>query len=281
MFKFDFRMDASHAHGIIPITEEDDPVHLIPIITEEHLNAPFVRNKSLHEETIEEDTHPAPRTLKKKSIKSKLHPPSFTAFVTRFVVLWIGILLYASLGTLLLYWMVNEGGSLHKFLVGMKEQFQKGIPLACVAAYFGVMNFNKLLVMIGQLMLSNGYDNSDPRKQRENLKGWPRRALSSYQSANEMFGPFAVGVLMASILGVPYIIISKLSIAFVALRMFHGLVYLLDMHPVRDVIWWSSLFAVISMYFSIWNSNLFELSPQAFVYRLFEQFLDILIPNKH
>jgi len=280
MFKFDFRMDASHAHEIIPITEEDDSVQQIPIITEEHLNAPFVRNKSLHEESIAEDTHPPHRNLKKKTIKSKLNPPSFPAFVTRFVTLWIGILLYATLGTFLLYWMVNEGGSLHKILIGLKEQIQKGVPFMCALVYFGFINFNKLIVMIGQLMLSNGYDNSDPRKQRENLKGWPRRALSSYQSANEMFGPFAIGILMGSILGVPYIIISKLSIAFVALRMIHGLVYLLDMHPIRDVIWWSSFFAVISLYLSMWNSNLFELSPQALVYRLLEQFLDILIPNK-
>ena len=83
------------------------------------------------------------------------------------------------------------------------------------------------------------YDNRDPR-------GWiarqtePKvhRANAAQLNAFEAFAPFAAAVLMAQLAGVNEWRIAVLSIAFVVLRLLHGVIYTLGMkHSIRSLVW--------------------------------------------
>jgi uncharacterized MAPEG superfamily protein len=82
------------------------------------------------------------------------------------------------------------------------------------------------------------YNNHDPRGwlQRQESR-LVRRANGAHLNAFEAFAPFAAGVVMAQLAGVPHSTIAKLSIAFVLARMLHGLLYLADRHRLRSVAW--------------------------------------------
>ena len=82
------------------------------------------------------------------------------------------------------------------------------------------------------------YDNRDPR-------GWqarqddPRsqRANAAQLNAFEAFAPFAAAVLMAQFAGVDPQRIGMLAIAFVVLRVLHGLFYVLGIAALRSLAW--------------------------------------------
>ena len=82
------------------------------------------------------------------------------------------------------------------------------------------------------------YDNRDPR-------GWmgrqeePRRqrAYAAHLNAFEAFAPFAAAVLMAQAAGVDVNRISQLAVAFVVLRVLHGVCYLTDAAALRSLVW--------------------------------------------
>ena len=82
------------------------------------------------------------------------------------------------------------------------------------------------------------YDNRDPR-------GWqarqdnPRshRANAAQLNAFEAFAPFAASVLMAQAAGVDPARIAQLAIAFVLLRVLHGVFYVAGIHALRSLVW--------------------------------------------
>jgi uncharacterized MAPEG superfamily protein len=83
------------------------------------------------------------------------------------------------------------------------------------------------------------YDNRDPR-------GWiarqtePKvhRANAAQLNAFEAFAPFAAGVVMADIAGVPESHVAGLAVIFVIARVLHGVVYTLGMkHSIRSLVW--------------------------------------------
>ena len=83
------------------------------------------------------------------------------------------------------------------------------------------------------------YDNRDPR-------GWiarqtePKvhRANAAQLNAFEAFAPFAAGVVMADIAGVPASHVAGLAVIFVIARVLHGVVYTLGMkHSIRSLVW--------------------------------------------
>ena len=92
------------------------------------------------------------------------------------------------------------------------------------------------------------YDNRDPR-------GWvarqdvPRvkRAYNAHLNALEAFAPFAAGVVLAQLGGVPVERIAALSLAFVALRVLHGIAYVLDQALLRSLAWFAALGCVIAL----------------------------------
>jgi len=83
------------------------------------------------------------------------------------------------------------------------------------------------------------YNNRNPRawiaKQPENYK--VQRANNAHLNAFEAFAPFAAGVLMAQLAGVPAATINLLALAFVGLRVLHGICYLANWAPLRSLVW--------------------------------------------
>lgn len=92
------------------------------------------------------------------------------------------------------------------------------------------------------------YNNRDPR-------GWLARqdnplvqqANAAQLNAFEAFAPFASGVVMAQLAGVAPATISTLALAFVALRIAHGLLYLANQHGARSLVWFGGLACVTAL----------------------------------
>ncbi|HVR81157.1 MAG TPA: MAPEG family protein [Luteimonas sp.] len=90
------------------------------------------------------------------------------------------------------------------------------------------------------------YNNSDPR-------GWlakqdnPRshRANAAQLNAYEAFAPFAASVLMAQFAHVDPARISLLAIAFVVLRVLHGVFYIANVHALRSLAWFGAFGCVV------------------------------------
>lgn len=92
------------------------------------------------------------------------------------------------------------------------------------------------------------YDNRDPR-------GWmarqenPRsiRANAAQLNSYEAFAPFAVGVVLAQLAGVQTERIAVLAIAFVALRVLHGVFYIANVHALRSLVWFGAYACVLGL----------------------------------
>ncbi len=92
------------------------------------------------------------------------------------------------------------------------------------------------------------YDNRDPR-------GWmgrqenPRaiRANAAQLNAFEAFAPFAAGVILAQLAGVPAERIAVLAIAFVLLRVLHGIFYVANVHALRSLAWFGAFACVVAL----------------------------------
>lgn len=92
------------------------------------------------------------------------------------------------------------------------------------------------------------YDNRDPR-------GWlakqdnPRvaRANGAQLNAWEAFAPFAASVLMAQAAGVPAGDIGNLAVAFVVVRVLHGIFYVGNYHYLRSLAWAGGMGVVVTL----------------------------------
>ena len=82
------------------------------------------------------------------------------------------------------------------------------------------------------------YNNRDPRQWIARQED-PRiqRAFAAHLNAFEAFAPFAAGVLMAQLAGVPDALVQALALAFVAFRILHGVFYLTALHWLRSLAW--------------------------------------------
>lgn len=92
------------------------------------------------------------------------------------------------------------------------------------------------------------YNNHDPRgwlQRQENRL--VRRANGAHLNAFEAFAPFAAGVLMAQLAGVPHATIAALAVAFITLRVVHGVLYLADRHSLRSLAWAGGLGCVLAL----------------------------------
>ena len=89
------------------------------------------------------------------------------------------------------------------------------------------------------------YDNREPRAwqtRQDNPRS--QRASAAQLNAFEAFAPFAAAVLMAQFAGVDPARIAMLAIAFVLLRILHGVFYVAGVHALRSLVWFGG-FAVV------------------------------------
>ncbi|MES2857676.1 MAG: MAPEG family protein [Pseudomonadota bacterium] len=93
-----------------------------------------------------------------------------------------------------------------------------------------------------------GYNNKDPRgwlAKQDNYR--VRNANGAHLNAFEAFPAFAAGVLMAQLASVDPGLVSMLAIAFVVLRVVHGIVYLAGAHAIRSLVWLGGLACVLAL----------------------------------
>ena len=74
-----------------------------------------------------------------------------------------------------------------------------------------------------------------------------QRANAAHLNAFEAFAPFAAGVLMAQAAGVDHARIAMLAVAFVLLRIAHGVLYLADVPLARSLAWMGGYACVVAL----------------------------------
>lgn len=93
-----------------------------------------------------------------------------------------------------------------------------------------------------------GMDNRDPRAWlAEQTHPRVRRGNAAQLNAFEAFAPFAAGVLMAQAAGVAPERIAGLAIAFVVVRVLHGVFYLADLDKLRSLAWTVGVGCVVAL----------------------------------
>lgn len=93
-----------------------------------------------------------------------------------------------------------------------------------------------------------GYNNKDPRgwiAKQDNYR--VRNAHAAHLNAFEAFAPFAAGVLMAQFAGVAPALISQIAVAFVVLRVLHGVFYIASVPLMRSLVWLGGLGCVVAL----------------------------------
>jgi uncharacterized MAPEG superfamily protein len=92
------------------------------------------------------------------------------------------------------------------------------------------------------------YDNRDPRDwlARQDSPR-VRRANAAQLNAFEAFAPFAAAVLMAQWAGVDQFQVALLALAFLGLRILHGVFYLAGLHLLRSAAWTGGFACVLAL----------------------------------
>lgn len=92
------------------------------------------------------------------------------------------------------------------------------------------------------------YDNRDPRRWQERQQSQrSQRAYAAQLNSYEAFAPYVAGVILAQLAGVPHSQIAALSLAFVVLRILHGLLYISGRHMLRTLVWTLGLACVLTL----------------------------------
>jgi uncharacterized MAPEG superfamily protein len=81
----------------------------------------------------------------------------------------------------------------------------------------------------------SGDDNRHPRENFDTLEPHKRRAYAAHQNALETFPFFAVAVVIALTMGAPVHTANLLAVLYIALRIAHALLYILDQPTVRSL----------------------------------------------
>lgn len=95
-----------------------------------------------------------------------------------------------------------------------------------------------------------------PRSDNRNPRAWlarqdgndrSQRANAAHLNAFEAFPPFAAGVVLAQLAGVAPGTIALLAVAFLALRVLHGVLYLADVAIARSLSWLGGYLCVLAL----------------------------------
>jgi uncharacterized MAPEG superfamily protein len=95
-----------------------------------------------------------------------------------------------------------------------------------------------------------GFNNRAPREFQARLTGFRARAHWAHQNSFEAFPPFAAAVIIAHLAGVAQERIDLLALAFIALRLVYGVLYLADQALLRSIAWTAALGCVIALFVS-------------------------------
>lgn len=91
------------------------------------------------------------------------------------------------------------------------------------------------------------YNNHDPRGWQATQSPRSLRAHAAHLNGFEAFPAFAAGVVLAQLAGVSPHLINELAVAFVVVRVLHGLFYVTDKPPLRSLMWLLGLVCALAL----------------------------------
>jgi uncharacterized MAPEG superfamily protein len=92
------------------------------------------------------------------------------------------------------------------------------------------------------------FDNRAPRDYEARLTGYRQRAYWAQLNSLEAFPPFAAAVVIAHQLEAPQGGVDALALAFVALRIAYGLLYVADRPTLRSLAWTAGFACVFALF---------------------------------
>ncbi|HVF33771.1 MAG TPA: MAPEG family protein [Candidatus Saccharimonadia bacterium] len=92
------------------------------------------------------------------------------------------------------------------------------------------------------------FNNRAPREWQARLTGMPARAHAAHLNSFEAFPLFAAAVIIAQQLQAPQGTIDLLALAFVALRVLYGVLYLADQHLLRSIVWAAAFACAVALF---------------------------------
>lgn len=95
---------------------------------------------------------------------------------------------------------------------------------------------------------SRHFDNHNPRDYLEATTGWRKRAHWVQLNSFEAFPPFAAAVIVNRIVLGPNAMADTLALAFIALRIVYGLLYITDSALLRSVAWFAASACSIALF---------------------------------
>lgn len=111
------------------------------------------------------------------------------------------------------------------------------LPLACILVAWLLVWPPKLLSSYEQGTLAGGYDNVDPRVQRQGLGERGRRAQAAHENSMEAFPAFAASVLVAHVAGADATVASAAAITFCVARAIYPWLYVAGLATARSAAW--------------------------------------------
>jgi uncharacterized MAPEG superfamily protein len=94
-----------------------------------------------------------------------------------------------------------------------------------------------------------GFNNNTPRAFQERLEGFRQRAHWAHLNSFEAFPPFAAAVIIAHQLQFAQGRLDQLAMAFIALRLVYGALYIADQATLRSLVWAGALACWVAMFF--------------------------------
>jgi uncharacterized MAPEG superfamily protein len=169
-------------------------------------------------------------------------------------------LLFLTSGALVYYLVHSKHTILHRFVVDFKSN--EKVAYASVAFGFLLIVISHIPALIGRaLKNSRGVNNSVPRKDVQDLKGWAYRAWISHQNTIEAFPSFAAAVLIALHAKVAGLLIAKLCVIWVISRIAYILVYIFNLATIRTFVWFVGWTSILSLFLLPFQPSLFAASP--------------------
>ena len=90
------------------------------------------------------------------------------------------------------------------------------------------------IVLVSYAKIGVESDNRYPREEYDNLPPAKRRAYAAHLNGFENFPFFAVAVIVAMTLGAAPATVNMLAIAFIVVRVIHGILYIYNMPAARS-----------------------------------------------
>ncbi len=105
------------------------------------------------------------------------------------------------------------------------------------------------LPFVGAAKFGGGrFDNNNPRDFLAGLDGWRKRANAVQLNSFEAFPLFAAAVIVAHLLHADQGRVDTLALAFLALRVVYGVLYLANLATLRSIAWIGAQACVIALF---------------------------------